>query len=618
MSRTRETRTPRVEARAPEDGDVEARSPDGDVESARHVAAVENACVMWHEKAPDRDSKRGWTWPVTESVPHAIDGATARLELYMLNCWQLLRNSHLSQSFPAIVIVRLVFRGAYVLLLAPLKKCDENMYRVECVQRKRIWAHEPTNAAGRLFYEIFVDKDGWAFSFYFDLLLELSFIAALCGANNASVKSRQRSRCHLRRWHWLGAATLGLLIAIARDARLTYWSYERPLDSTAKTENIIHVIGCAVILICDALLVGVLAYALVVALAFAPADVAEQARRVEAARDRLGWEKDPTERAALAAALARDEALLVDLCAETPGSLPRAWRQTVDAWRKMLRGTLRDPAYAPSHLFKEAEGRALLAALVHPPGACPGPFGGHDLAARARDPRRRPRPLRRGSWATYLDADPRLKIEEHGRRVRLFSLRLAFERCTESLCGALRGVKADKVRDTPRLDHLHLPAGAETAWEDRVRDRSYHPPARLIAAVAAAWLLAVTLIAVLAYLTYAFSLYVGRQLENLGGDVDGVDALVRAYYNESCAHFTADLVDDAACDEVDVASTANTLAEGMVLLANVTALDADVARDVSRLTDAAKTLAAELELARNMTRQYMPYLHDPAWQSIWR
>ena len=90
-----------------------------DVESpaARHVAAVQEACA--HEKAPDRHVK---CW----SVPRAIDEATAYLERYLLNCWQLLRNSHLSQYFPAIVIFRLVLRGVYVLLLAPLKKCDDS------------------------------------------------------------------------------------------------------------------------------------------------------------------------------------------------------------------------------------------------------------------------------------------------------------------------------------------------------------------------------------------------------------------------------------------------------------------------------------------------------------
>ena len=61
-------------------------------------------------------------------------------------------------------------------------------------------------------------------------------------------------------------------------------------------------------MICDALLVAVLAYALVIAVAFAPHDAAEQAKRVEATRDRLAREKDPVERAVLEKALARDEA----------------------------------------------------------------------------------------------------------------------------------------------------------------------------------------------------------------------------------------------------------------------------------------------------------------------
>ena len=348
---------------------------------ARHVAAVEGACVARHEKPPDRQAKhRRW------SVPRAIDEATAYLERYLLNCWQLLRNSHLSQYFPAIVIFRLVLRGVYVLLLAPLKKCDDSMYRWECAQRENMYEHEPTSSFGKLVYAVFVDRDGWASAFYADMLLEIIFMAAVCGANNASVKSRQRNRCQLRRWHWLVAAAASLFVAGARDARLTYWNHERPLDATAKSRSIVHVIGCAIILICDALLVAVLAYALVIAVAFAPHDAAEQAKRVEATRDRLAREKDPVERAVLEKALARDEALLADLKAEAPGALPRAWRPRADAWRALLRGTLRDPTWAPSHLYKEAEQRALLAALIHPAGACPGPFGGHHLAERAHDP----------------------------------------------------------------------------------------------------------------------------------------------------------------------------------------------------------------------------------------
>ena len=288
-----------------------------DVESpvARHVAAVEGACVARHEKPPDRQAKhRRW------SVPRAIDEATAYLERYLLNCWQLLRNSHLSQYFPAIVIFRLVLRGVYVLLLAPLKKCDDSMYRWECAQRENMYEHEPTSSFGKLVYAVFVDRDGWASAFYADMLLEIIFMAAVCGANNASVKSRQRNRCQLRRWHWLVAAAASLFVAVARDARLTYWNHERPLDATAKSRSIVHVIGCAIILICDALLVAVLAYALVIAVAFAPHDAAEQAKRVEATRDRLAREKDPTERAVLEKALARDEALLADLKAEAPGA----------------------------------------------------------------------------------------------------------------------------------------------------------------------------------------------------------------------------------------------------------------------------------------------------------
>ena len=187
--------------------------------AARHVAAVREASV--HEK-PHVKRRRC-------SVPRAIDEATAYLERYLLNCWQLLRNSHLSQYFPAIVIFRLVLRGVYVLLLAPLKKCDDSMYRWECAQRENMYEHEPSSSIGKLVYAVFVDRDGWASAFYADMLLEIVFMAAVCAANNASVK--QRNRCQLRRWHWLVAAAASLFVAVARDARLTYWSHETPLDA---------------------------------------------------------------------------------------------------------------------------------------------------------------------------------------------------------------------------------------------------------------------------------------------------------------------------------------------------------------------------------------------------
>ncbi len=574
--------------------------------AARHVAAVQEACV--HEKSHVKRRRC--------SVPRAIDEATAYLERYLLNCWQLLRNSHLSQYFPAIVIFRLVLRGVYVLLLAPLKKCDDSMYRWECAQRENMYEHEPSSSIGKLVYAVFVDRDGWASAFYADMLLEIVFMAAVCAANNASVK--QRNRCQLRRWHWLVAAALSLFIAVARDARLTYWSHERPLDATTKSRSIVHVIGCAIILICDALLVAVLAYALVIAVAFAPHDVNEQLKRVEATRDRLAREKDPIERAVLEKALARDEALLADLRAEAPGALPRAWRPRADAWRALLRGTLRDPTWAPSHLYKEAEQRALLAALIHPAGACPGPFGGHDLAERAHDPTKRPWSPKRaeaiagGAMQDFVrrsgssgDDDRSFRVEKRTRRVQLYSRRLAFECCTNSLCGALFKAQAEDIRET-RLDRLHLPEGAETAWEDRVRDRSYHPAARLIAAVAAAWLMAVTVIAALAYLTWLVAITVEKRLGNLMDDLDDVDNLVKAYHNASCGSLR---LANASCAQISqydavagVASAASTLDAAL----NATGID--VTQDVSRLTDAAQVLAVEMERAQNMTRQYLPYV----------
>ena len=192
---------------------------------------------------------------------------------------------------------------------------------------------------------------------------------------------------------------------------------------------------------------------------------------------------------------------------------------------------------------------------------------------------------------SFGDDDRSFRVEKRGaRRVQLYSRRLAFECCTNSLCGALFKAQAEDVRET-RLDRLHLPEGAEEAWEDRVRDRSYHPAARLIAAVAAAWLVAVTVIAALAYLTYLVAMTVEKRLDNLEDDLDDVDNLVKAYHNASCGSFR---LANASCAQIaqydavaGVASAASTLDAAL----NATGLGIDVAQDVSRLTDAAQVLA---------------------------
>ena len=357
---------------------------------------------------------------------------------------------------------------------------------------------------------MFVDRDGWASNFYADMLLEIIFMAAVCGANNASVKSRQRNKCQLRRWHWLVAAALSLFIAVARDARLTYWNHERPLDATAKSRSIVHVIGCAIILICDVLLVAVLAYALVIAVAFAPHDVDEQAKRVEATRDRLAREKDPVERAVLEKVLARDEALLADLKAEAPGALraPGARGRTPGARCSAgrcatrpgrPRTSTRRPSSArcsPRSFTRQEPVRAPSGATTSPSARATRRSGRGPCSDAPRRSWRRARTRTLcGGAGSYGDDDRSFRVEKRGaRRVQLYSRRLAFECCTNSLCGALFKAQAEDVRET-RLDRLHLPEGAEKAWEDRVRDRSYHPAARLIAAVAAAWLVAVTVIA---------------------------------------------------------------------------------------------------------------------------
>ena len=220
-----------------------------------------------------------------------------------------------------------------------------------------------------------------------------------------------------------------------------------------------------------------------------------------ATRDRLAREKDPVERAVLESATS-DEALLADLKAEAGHAsarlAPEGGRRA-----RAARGCCATRPGRPRP-YKEAEQRRC-SPRSFTRQACPGPFGGHDLAERARDPTKRPRPLQRRAQAivekgayedfvrrsgSYGDDDRSFRVEKRGaRRVQLYSRRLAFECCTNSLCGALFKAQAEDVRET-RLDRLHLPEGATPG---RTASGSELPPGRgLVAAVAAAWLVAVT------------------------------------------------------------------------------------------------------------------------------
>mgnify|MGYP003304292905 CR=1 FL=1 len=139
------------------------------------------------------------------------------------------------------------------------------------------------------------------------------------------------------------------------------------------------------------------------------------------------------------------------------------------------------------------------------------------------------------------------------------------------------------------------PAAPDSAWRRRLSspcscarslrlpwamDRSdYLPAARLIAAVAAAWLGAVTVIAALTYLVFLIAMTVEKRLGNLEDDLDDVDLLIAKYHNTSCGSF--DRLTNASCAQIaqydavtGVASAASTLDAAL----NATDLGVDVAR----------------------------------------
>ena len=248
--------------------------------------------------------------------------------------------------------------------------------------------------------------------------------------------------------------------------------------------------------------------------------------------------------------------------------------------------------YVPSYYFREADGRALLAALVHPPGACPGVFGAHDLVAdfAAADAQQRPTQSgldeatglpdettsstrsRARSSVTAAFAPMRSAIK-HAKRKRALTAptprRDATARSlTSGVFGGLWFVRREgdalltpAQRRAARLERLHLTEDIEECWEERVRDRSYEPCARLLMAVILGWLLAVAATAALAYLSYVLERYVERRLRWLGNTLAEVDDLLGQFV-----------------DPLSMAGSNATTSEGLVD-AVAAALEGDAARD---------------------------------------
>ena len=460
--------------------------------------------------------------------------------------WQLLRDTHFSQFLPAIVVTRIFFRGVYFMIV-PLKRHD--VYAVEWRMRREMKESFRIHrgvAAESLFYE-----------FYIDVLVELVFVALICKANNAAISRTWRKR-GIRNWQWLALGVGSLFVCVARDVKLTHWYLLNGLQ--AKTKNIIHTIGTCIIMLCDALMIASIAYVLSVYVAASSRDVAISARRVKAAREAAEDGGDGGK----GADVEREEAILEDLLDDTPfrclakserapGSraedvLDRAAAAAGSATPRYarflaclgrVRGVLMSRAYAPSYVFREADDRALLAALLHPPGACPGVFGAHDLVDAVAPPPLlgTPPPLApRAKSQVFTAMRSAIRADAAGPSPSGRRDAATARHLTNGIFSGLWFVKPEGAdlltpaqKRAARLERLHLTEGVELAWEDRVRDRSYRNCARLIMAVIMGWLLAVAATAGLAYLSFVLQNYVERRLEWIESTMDDVDALLATY-----------------------------------------------------------------------------------------
>lgn len=493
--------------------------------------------------------------------------------------WQLLRNVHFSNLLPAVLITRVFFRGVYLLIVGVERR---DYHEFEWSIRVRI----------RRSFQV-ENKDSFFYDFYVDILIEIVFIALISKANNATFNRALSVR--LRNWQWLFLGVISLYVCVLRDIRLTQF-YLHPATLNEKSKNIIHTIGTLILALCDAILVWTFAYIVLLHIVLYVHD-RETYRHLRADVDG-GSPNSPRHhnfelinaeikhvevvdnscKACFPTAVksrSRDDAGAARLERRLASREERArkrkerrerFRQRAQLAARNFRTVLRQRMFAPEYVFREADQRALLAALLHPPGACEGRFQAHDLIECAGPvtpaflrTTTSVRPAISATEQTHCKDDqgtrwrrvPGVAVFEAWRSSRraknpkagnsathnpsvIRNAQKSARTVTNSLFSGLWSTgqidtSTTAQRRATRLDRLHLREDVDWAWQERIRHRTYEMNARLLMCFVMGWLLAVAATAGLAYGSFALQNYIGRRLDWIEDTVDDVEELLSSY-----------------------------------------------------------------------------------------
>ncbi|KAJ8600734.1 hypothetical protein CTAYLR_003911 [Chrysophaeum taylorii] len=603
--------------------------------------------------------------------------------------WQLLRNVHFSKYLPAVLITRIFFRGVYLLAVG-VKKNDYHPWEWKI----RVGIRRGFNVERQesLFYD-----------FYIDVLIEIIFIALISKANNATFNRALAVR--LRNWQWLILGMIALYVCVLRDMRLTQFDLD-PSTLNRKTKFIIHTIGTLILTLCDMILVGTFVYIITIELVLGVHDIEifrsiashdDQQRQIGAvggtspgARHMEAEIKNaeivtnscdsclPLKKTNTATQKKKKKSRLLSSTSDDDGLLTEAQRESrarrAEARRRRevrkeriirrartaarnFRFAMLERRFAPEYVFREADQRALLAAMLHPPGACEGRFQAHDLVleyekrrfgaaptAVASRQSEMPRSLNssssknldetrggiRGAMRLLGEAMRKPVLEDSERQSAARMAQRTARTITNDIFGGLWAPPTNNAyfggkvltpaqKRAMRLKRLHLCEKVEVEWQERVRNRTYDANARLLMSVVMGWLLAVAATAGLAYGAYALEKYIDRRLGWLEDTIDDVDELLRSYLTDGNRTFEAseELLEsltaqvdselDSVADSVveSVSETVVTAIEDSAAELNVTdplrALNETIAKAVSQATNV--TLVAISLFEQDASRQ---------------
>lgn len=519
--------------------------------------------------------------------------------------WQLLRNVHFSKWLPAVLITRIFFRGVYLLIVG-VKRDDYH-----------VWEWKIREGIRHSFN--IENQESFFYAFYVDILIEIVFIALISKANNATFNRALTVR--LKNWQWLALGVGALWICIARDIRLTQFLLH-PNTLHRKTKSIIHIIGTIIIAMCDVIFVLIFAYILINHVVLGWHDLEIYRYRSKLLQERQSSEgalpnaddRDPIYRQMLTeyknaeiidqscssclpsrikSSARIDSASVVDesesgeqqhshLVGENARQ-PRAKRRSRILLRartaaRNLQFVLLERKFAPEYVYREGDERSLLAALLHPPGACAGRFQAHDLRCvetvssqfveietSLKGPlanSHRQKSDRRTKFDQLLhksieslrsktrDGDKQNSTRRSAARMAQRTARTF----TNDIFGGLwsqstvdphtKSAATEAQKRAIHLDRLHLSEEVDVEWQERVRNRTYYLSARLLMAVVMGWLLAVAVTALLAYGAYALEQYIKRRLNWISDTLDDVDEVLNTFAGANASYEIIDAVTD--------------------------------------------------------------------------